>query len=296
MNTNAICLFYAGVLVQAVFLIAGNFEWKKDPLKLCVCCAATLIGLLPGKHETHYRLDDHLFMMACGFTFTYAFFFKQKILERINKEVLMIWSLVGIYIALQLEFITAHPTVLIFLLALGLLPVANAFAGFDRGYGWKVYFYIWFLCVLVSITASKFAFSTIGDVFGYRHPAGEINLPGVFAIGMSFLYLAVNLWFVIELIPIPGKHQSFSQRMEELKEDVAILAGDYDDRQFRWWKTVLLLAVSGSLLAFNYFRHFVSDEVLIPILIAALPVVDKLRLPAKTKTSVETAMDAESEN
>ena len=167
---------------------------------------------------------------------------------------------------------------------LGLLPVINAFAGFDARYGWKVYFYIWFLCVLVGIAASKFAFSTVANVFEFSHATEEITALQMFVIGMSFLYLAMNLWYVVELIPLPSKHQSFSDRLEEVEENMDILADDYDDEQVSWWKTVLLLAVVVSVLATNYFVNFVSDETLIPILIVILPVVDKIKLPAKTPT------------
>lgn len=281
MNTDVLWLFYAGILSQAIFLLMGQFE-PKDFLKLGGCCLGSLIGLIPGKHEHNYHLNGHLFAIACAFAIGYALCFKEKILERINKEILMVWTLVGLYIAVRTPLVMSHPQVFLTLLALGLLPIINAFAGFDARYGWKVYFYIWFLCVLVGIAASKFAFSTVASVFDFSHGTAEITGLQMFIIGMSFLYLAVNLWYVIELIPLPGKHQSLSERLEEVEEDMEILADDYDDEQVRWWKSALLLAISVSLLAANYFVNFVSDETLIPILIVILPVVDKIKLPAKT--------------
>jgi hypothetical protein len=294
MNVEVIWLFYAGILAQAIFLISGRFEGK-DVLKLSGCCAASgLLGLIPGKHETHYDLKAHLFYIACLFVFGYAVCFKEKVLERIDKEILMVWTLVGLFIAAQTPLVTSHPPVLIFFVVLSLVPVVNAFAGFDQSYGWKVYFYIWFLIVLVGIAASKFAFSTVANVFGFGHHAEELHSFEVFIIGMSFLYLAVNLWFVIELIPLPGKHQSFSERLEQVREDMDILAGDYDARQVRRWKAVLLLTVSSSLLAINYFRHFVSNETLIPILIVALPLVERFKLPSKTVA--ETVGDTDATN
>jgi hypothetical protein len=280
MNFEAIWPFYAGVVAQALFLLLGQFEWK-DPFKVLACCAGSLLALIPSKHETHYSLNTHLLILPCVFAVGYAVVFKEKVLQRINKEILMVWTLVGVYIALQTPLLTSYPPVMLSLLALSLVPVINAFVGFDKYFGWKVYFYIWFLCVLVGIAASKFAFTTIANVFGMSHDKVEINSFTMFLIGMSFLYMVVNFWYVIELIPLPGKHQSFSDRMEEVEEDMEMMADDYDDQQVRWWKTMLLLTVSATLLALNYFRHFVSDETLIPILIAALPIVDKIRLPAK---------------
>jgi hypothetical protein len=282
MNTDAITWFYAGIVVQAVFLLVGQFE-RKDAGKFLACCAGSLIGFIPGKHETNYNPSLHLFMVPCIFAIIYALCFKEKILERINKEILMVWSLIGLYIAFQTPFITAYPPVFMTLLILSLLPIANAFAGWDENYKWKVYFYIWFLCVIVSIFASQFAFTTVSSIFGFWHHAtGEINSWTVFLIGMSFLYLAVNLWYVIEIIPLPGKHQSFSERMEEVEEDMEILAEDYDDEQIQWWKSLALLILSATLLVLNYMHHFISDETLIPLLIVILPIVDKIKFPTKT--------------
>ena len=280
MNTDFLWLFYAGIFAQAIFLLIGRFE-PKDFAKLGVCCLGSLAGLIPGKHETNYHLNIHLFLVACAFAIVYAFCFKKKILERINKEILMVWTLVGLYIVLRIPLVISYPPVFVPLLVLGLLPIMNAFAGFDARFGWKVYFYIWFLCVLVGIAASKFAFSTMANVFGFGHGTEQIAALQMFVIGMSFLYLVVNLWYVVELIPLPGKHQSFSERLEQVQEDLEILADDYDDEQVRWWKTALLLAVTVSVLAANHFMNFVSDETLIPILIVILPVADKIKLAAK---------------
>jgi hypothetical protein len=283
MESNAVWLFYAGIVAQAVFLLLDRFE-ARDVLKLLGCCAAAPLGLIPGKHETHYHLPFHLLMVACVFSVVYAVCFKKKILEHINKEILMVWTLVGLYIALRTPFVTAHPLVLILLLVLSVLPIVNAFTEMDASHAGRVYFYVWFLCVLVGIAASKFAFSTAANVFGFSHGTEEINSLEMFIIGMSFLYLVVNLWYVIELIPLPGKHQSFSDRLAEVREAMEILADDYDAKQVRWWKTVLLLVVSGSLLAVNHFQQFVSDETLIPLLIIALPVMDKVKISAKASS------------
>jgi hypothetical protein len=281
MSTDLLWLFYAGIFAQAIFLLMGRFEPRDFP-KLGGCCLCSLAGLIPGKHETNYHLNIHLFLIACAFAIGYALCFKKKILERINKEILMVWTLVGLYIALRTPLITAYPLVMMILLALSLIPIVNAFAGFDAGYEWKVFFYVWFLCVLVGIAASKFSFSTVANVFDFSRATEEVTALQMFIIGMSFLYLAVNLWYVVELIPLPGKHQSLSDRLEQVKEDMEILADDYDDEQVGRWKTVVLLVATVSVLAANYFVNFVSDETLVPLFIVLLPVVDKFKLPAKT--------------
>jgi len=288
-NSQTIIPFYAGILAQAVFLLLGQFGLK-DAAKLLACCAGSALGFIPGKHERNYALSFHLFAVACVFAVAYAFCFKKKILQHIDKEILLVWTLVGLYLALQTPFIVSHSQLLVLVLCLSLIAVVNAFAGFDKAYGCQVYFYIWFLCILVSIVASQFAFSTMFSTFG--HSALPAEAFTMFVVGMSFLYLAVNFWFLIELIPLPGKHQSFSDRVEEVEEAMEDLAEDYDIAPVPFWKTSLLLILTASLLAANYFGHFVNDTLLIPILIAVLPVLDRLKLfarPAAAPAGVSNA-------
>ena len=127
MNPDMLWPFYAGILAQAIFLLFGRFEPKDFP-KLGGCGLASLLGLIPGKHETNYQLNLHLFLVACAFAVAYALCFKKKILERINKEILMVWTLLGLYIAFRTPLLMSYPPVVIALLGLGLLPVVNAFA------------------------------------------------------------------------------------------------------------------------------------------------------------------------
>jgi|GEM_PF-2252078 hypothetical protein len=281
MNLDAVWPFYAGVFLQSVFLLIGRFE-QNDIVKLLGCCAGSCVGLIPGKHEDHYNPSFHLLAIAGVFSVMYVALFKEKILQRINKELLMVWTLIGFYVALQTRLITDSPAAITVLAVLSVIPVINAFAGFDKGFGWKVYFYMWFLVVLVFVAASKFAYSTVANIFGLNHSDTAVNSFTAFCVGMSFLYLAANLWYLIKLCPmVKSGNQTFSERMNEVEEEMETLASEYDDEQVRWWKSVLLLAVCGFLLAANYFRHYVSDETLIPFLIVLLPVVDKIKLPSK---------------
>lgn len=275
MNTQAITLFYAGMLAQAIFLLLGQMSFK-DAGILLICLAGSLAGFIPGKHEHHFDLSNHWFPVACIFAIAYAVFFKKKILEHIDKEILMVWTVVGLYTALQTPFIIEHPPLLILIAVLCLIAIANAFAGFDSAYGWQVYFYIWFLCILISLLVSQFAFSSMFSIFGHGSVPAEPF--AMFVLGMSFLYLVANVWYVIELIPIPGKHQSLDERLEEVEEAMDDLVQDYDARSAPLWKTALLLGITVVLLAANCFGRFVNDATLVPILIAVLPALDRLKL------------------
>jgi len=250
-----------------------------------MCCAGSTAGLIPGKHENPYHLPLHLLIVAGVFALAYAAFFKEKILERINREILMVWTLAGLYIAFETPAIASNPHLWLPTVVLSLVAIVNAFACFDNSYGWRAYFYVWFLCIMVGVMASRFAFSAISSIFGLYRSPDEINPLMIFVIGMSFLYLAVNLWYVIELIPIPGKHQSLSERLEQVEEDLNILAGDYDVEPVRRWKTLLLFVLCTSLLALNHFWHVVSEIVIISLLIGVLPVLHRFNFSQGQVTS-----------
>lgn len=64
-------LFYAGILVQAVFLLFNNFK-KNDIWLFLGSIGFALIGFVPGKHEYNYDLFLHLFGVAVCFAIAYG--------------------------------------------------------------------------------------------------------------------------------------------------------------------------------------------------------------------------------
>jgi hypothetical protein len=295
LNPEAIVLFFAGILAQAIVLLLGKFTLK-DAGKILLCWVISLAAFIPGSHGKRFDISFDLLGMAGLFAIAYAVCFKEKILERINREILMVWTLVGLYNALQIPYVIAHPPLLITLIGLSLVAAINAFAGFDRYYGWRVYFYAWFLCLIVSIVASKFAYYTLVSVFGFTEHPPEINPWTMFIIGMMFLYLVINLWYVYELIPLPGKHQSFSDRLRDVEEDLQLLADDYDVAQVRRWMAAVLLILTATLLAVNYTRHVVNDTILLSLLIAAMPVLNKIKFPKPPAAPVNGSTADEAAN
>ena len=126
MNSDGIKLFCAGILFQALLLLFGRLELK-DIFYLMGLCVVSLVGFIAGKHEHPYDISSHFFFVAGIFAIGYALVFKEKVLQRINKEILLVWTLVGLYTALQIPFIVSHHQLLFLLLMLSLLAVVNAF-------------------------------------------------------------------------------------------------------------------------------------------------------------------------
>ena len=272
MPIYTIISFYLGITVEAVFLLANRFE-KDDLKKVLICLLMSPAGFIPGKQEYSYDIRYHLFVVAMVFCFVYAVMFKKKILTVINKEIILAWNLIFLYVYFQQSF-SSWQILTNLVLILSVLAIINAFGNFDKYYFWRAYFYIWFLLLIIGVTAMHFSFGQINSFF-----SSEKNdftaLAGIFFSGITFLYLAVNVWYIWELIPLPGKHENLKHRITEVKKDINTLVQDYQGEKINPWLTAAFAIVAAALLSLNFYLHFISDFLLIPILISAISVIDK---------------------
>jgi len=92
----------------------------------------------------------------------------------------------------------------------------------------KIADYLWFLAVVVLLGIWGFPFSPLA-LFGSTRGAPWISpLDGVLG-GMTFMVLVVYGTYLFFFIPIPGKHQSFADRMKQWREFVGIMAERFHD-------------------------------------------------------------------
>lgn len=266
-------LFYAGIIVQAFSLLGDNLE-KEDVPKILLCVGFALCAFLPGKHEHVYDVFVHLFIAALFFAGSYGLFFKRKILRKINKESLLIWNLILVYVLLRGSLFFNNFTAL-FVGVMSLPVVINLFFPLDKRYAWRVFLYVWFLFILVGIASSHFAFSSLAFFFnhGSNIPLGGVEM---FLIGASFLYISINVLYIIELIPLAGKHQSQAKRIEEVKADMAVLASEYDTNTAGLKRSFLIILIAIVFLGSNYFINFIKDNLLVYFIVAILPLLDRL--------------------
>jgi hypothetical protein len=106
----------------------------------------------------------------------------------------------------------------------------------------------------------------------------------MFFIGTAFLFIVVNFWYIVSLIPIPGKNQKFKQRILNVKKDMSDLASDYDTGGTNWIR-ISLLIVSVIILGLNFCFHYVPDSLLIPLLIFSNQIILNCSI-AKVRTIV----------
>ncbi len=261
--------FGAGVLVQAILLIRKDFNW----LKFAGCVGIALFGLLPGKHEYHYTLLPHIFFCFCMFSFMFALFFKEDILPVVSEKVLLSYSIIFWFSFFSFFYKDAFIHKFLFCLFLipSLAAVVIAFIKIKLNFWGKLMFYTWFLVIVLSLGLFRFSFSHLSLFFDSYH-VPWIGTIDCLLTGMAFLYLVVNATYIWELIPIPGKNQSWESRMKEWHELTNLMTQRCEDQQPTHLQTILIIVLQGGGLFLDYIFHFIPAGVLINVLIL-LPVI-----------------------
>lgn len=203
---NLILYFGLGVIAQAVFLIRNDWNWGK----LLACLGIGVFGMLPGKHESNYEPIFHILMSLSFFAFMFALFFKEDILPVINEKTLLSYSLTFWYAYLAIFYKpTLFHNILLFLF---LIPTGAtlciALIKYKLNFFWKLFFYSWFLIIVVSIGLFQFSYHHL-TIFFVSSRLPWVGTVDCMLTGMAFLYLVVNATYIFELIPIPGKNQSW---------------------------------------------------------------------------------------
>jgi hypothetical protein len=222
----AIACFALGMVVQALFMLGGRFQ-RGDWGRAGWALAFWLIGLFSSDHEPEYHLLQHVSygMLVAGVVFTYLF--RDRLLPRVGGRLLLSWNLLVVYVAVRSGW---NSTLQIFLILIPTVPtVVNAFTDIDNTFAWKVFYQAWFSTILAVIALYCFDLKLF-DVFEAQSSVAPAGLPSPFEMiagGAAFLYIVTNAWFVLALVPIAGRGQSWGSRMKEIREHMNLLARGY---------------------------------------------------------------------
>jgi SEC-C motif len=126
--------------------------------------------------------------------------------------------------------------------------------------------YAWFLCTVVSLGVIQFPFHHL-SIFLSRQEIPWVTPLDCIVAGMAFLYLAVNMAYLYELIPIPEKNQSWQDRMKQWHELTNLMTRRVEADQPTHMQSLLLLVGVGGALLLIYFFHWLPSGLAINILI-----------------------------
>jgi len=253
--------FALGVGLQALLLIRGDWNWGR----LASCVAFGALGMVPGKHEHEYEPFLHILLSLGLFAFMFALRFKDDLLPVISEKVLLSYSLI-FWFAFFSYFYNGTDWSNA-LAALLLVPsAATVFIALRRpslSFVWKLSFYTWFLCIIVSLGLFQFPFRHL-SIFLSPEKSPWLNPLDCAVAGMAFLYLAVNMAYLFELIPIPAKNQSWADRMMEWHKLTDLMTERFEDEPVHRLG-MLFIVTQGIALLVIYFFHWVSAALAINI-------------------------------
>jgi hypothetical protein len=217
----------------------------------------------------------HLFIALAAYCMTFALIMKKTILPGVNEVTLLFLNITLWYAFFSYRYLIPEvllvPLLSIFIpLTAGTLLVA--FADFVLGFWLTLVFYVWYLIIIVFIGTVQFPFWNLSFFFGIKvwEPLAAID---VFLSGALFSYVAVHATYVLALIPLPSKHQSFASRLEEVNEHAEMLVYRYSDVQLKGAEAACLLALFGGIYGLNYTIRVMPPSTLINLMVVLSPLL-----------------------
>lgn len=271
-----ILMFGLGMALQAMNLLKD--EVNKG--KLLIPFLVGFAGFVPGKHESGYNFNSHLFAYFIVFAFCFAILFRDKILSKIDENTVLFFTMAFWYVLISKFGLGIFSSWTIFLLIpFSVFAFLDAFINWVIPYVLKVLLYIWFLLMNFVLLVIYFVLPLWGYFFAVKGLLPVVSPLDALLYGGVSLYLIGNFFYLFLIIPIPGKHQAFKDRIREWKQYIHVLADKYDDYQLKIWEALFIFLFFGSIFVMNYFYHFVSDMILINASLICFSLFDSIMKP-----------------
>jgi|SRR5271165_675561 len=281
--------FGLGVALQALVLIRGDWNWKRLAGSVCV----GLIGMVPGRSEHNYQPFFHILFSLGAFSCWFAMVFKNDVLPLVSEKVLLLYSMVFwfAFFSFFYEGTLLHNILLALLLIPTIVTVVIAVARPKLSFSWKLFLYIWFLGSVISLGLVQFPFYHLSL---FLQPQGTPWLMPIECVvaGMAFLYLAVNITYLYELVPIPRKNQSWNERMEKWHELTDLMTQRVSEDQLTHRDALLLLIGIGGMLLGDYRFDWLPRNLVINALIILPCVLSLGRNSVRAELERRSALQA----
>ncbi|NJD56623.1 MAG: hypothetical protein FIA94_09505 [Nitrospirae bacterium] len=267
--------FGLGVVTRSLLMLDARVL-RKNILGIAVCFTALPVLVIIGMGKMpDLPLSAHIFFAFAGYCALFAVLMKNAILPQTNER-----SLLFLNIALWYAFITYRPMIpeflkpvlLLIFIPLTIATLVIAFRDFILGFWLSLVFYVWYLIIIVFIGIVQFPFWNLSFFFG-RAVWAPLDAADVFLSGALFSYLAVHATYILALIPLPSRHQSFAERLEEVNQHAEMLVYRYSDEQLRVREAVLLISLFGGLYCLNYVFRLMPPSALINLTIVFSPLM-----------------------
>jgi hypothetical protein len=266
-------VFGFGVFLESLLLVGFTAEELGTVILLSL--GAGLIFFLVGFFKApEVGLYTHILIGFGIYSGVFGILFRKKIMPVVSEKTLLVLNM-----ALWYLFFTYFPMLSFkvkLLICLILIPMTisvNLMAFIDHivGFGLTILFYTWFLIMIVFLGLAQFPFWNLSFFFN-KLSAARLGFLDVLLTGMVFSYMAINVIYVLALIPIPyHRGQSFGERWREVRRHARVLIEKYSHQQLRQEEALLIMLIMGGLLATNLFLELIPHHFAINTLIVIVP-------------------------
>ncbi len=260
-------LITIGLFVRTIQLLLPGFS-KIDVANIFIAIVAGLF--LAGKAGA-------ILAFPFGFALIIALFYKNKILPTITEGTLFLYAVVATYIAVRdiESFSALSSTYLILLLFLSLYVLVGFYLCVTKT---KVPSFLQIILMVFFLSNAIYIAYQSSLVFLITDSSPLTHL----LIGYFGLYFISHILYILALIPLPGKHQSFKDRMKEVRKHAQFLEKKYSDKDINIKNTLGLVAVIILAFSYNYFYNdWITSVVLLLIIGGYLAAPNNFKLLSK---------------
>ena len=260
---TGLLIFVSGVLVKTALTIVYGLK-KKDWIGIVIAIFISIYAFIRSLEDLSIQTGTLVSLVT--FIAIIAFTFKDRILPRITEGTLLLYGIVSLYLfethfkSEALIYIIAEGVLIIYCLTIFILCVTRVRV--------RPFIQIFlFICFLLLNLAIMSVFIQYGNFNLFCSTCSTNNLTnlGIFFTGYAFFNLASNLLYVLYFIPIPlSKHESFSQRISNIKRHAKDLEKKYIDIDIGFNRTIIILAI-GVLFFLNHLYTYFNDATIISL-------------------------------
>ncbi len=263
-----------GVGFQAINILQRKIT-KSNAIGLVSIIVFSSLSFLPSKNEKNYEPTFHLFaflMMFCGL---FGIVFRKEILPKVNERTLLFFTVIFWYAYLS----AIGPYYILFLWPtwIAFIPTSAVIYSVlkteEFSFLIKLMFYIWYLIIIFSLSCLLFS-QAILPALSSPETTSMKPYEGFF-YGGTFLYFISHLVYLVQLLPIPGKRETFETRIKEWKTYLIELVGKHRDDEMPFSESIVSLSVLLAVCSLNYTLKIVPEGILISTLILILSITNR---------------------
>jgi hypothetical protein len=221
----------------------------------------------------HYKDDiawEASALMAGGLMLILAITFsRDRILPRLEEGNVLVWTAL---LLISLYYVAGIQSTITIAATVGALGITVALLRPHRmGFAMKLTIYVWCLLAIAVFAGLQIRWGSLTSPL--EDWTGRAS-PWIAVIdGMAVMYCAAHAVWLFQLIPIPGKTQSISSRLQQLREDTNAMVARLSDAQIHPSLGVAVLALALGIAALNEVLQLVDPWLLMRCMLIGIPAV-----------------------